>query len=259
MSSLEFAFQSSVEETAIGCLRDLNILLSRSQFAYDPGALGATHGVFSPPLNLEILPRMGVVRIEHGDTSTMGRVYEFTAARNHRDSPIALDLTIDKVVQHVHDKDGVPSVVVVHVRCNCGVEIVDVDLFRWALSMNSSHEPSWHAGPRRHDFKMISNRPQPPRRHKIGRKGRRCDSWRRNGRLSLGIRTAEEKHLDPSIRSQERARLDSPRHNLPAQWPGSAGQDRSSGQRSADGLGRENTRGARLEPTGPVRSRLRTA
>jgi len=63
---------------------------------------------------------MGVVRIEHGDTSTTGRVYEFTAARNHWDSPIALDLTIDKVVQHVHDKDGVPSVVVVHVRCDCG-------------------------------------------------------------------------------------------------------------------------------------------
>src|SRR6266536_979284 len=161
MSSLEFAFQSSVEETAIGCLGNLNILLSRTQFAYNTGALGATHGVFSPPLNLEILPRMGVVRIEHGDTSTTGRVYEFTAARNHRHSP--------------------------------------------------------------------------------------------------GIRTAEEKHLDPSVRSQERARLDSSRHNLPAQWPGSAGQDRSSRQCSADGLGRENTRSARLEPTGPVRSRLRTA
>src|SRR5438034_11039320 len=120
MSSLEFAFQSSVEETAIGCLGNLNILLSRSQFAYDPGALGATHGVFSPPLNLEILPRMGVVRIEHGDTSTTGRVYEFTAARTHRYRPIALDLTIDKVVQHVPYKDGVPSVLVVRARSDCG-------------------------------------------------------------------------------------------------------------------------------------------
>src|SRR5437867_11552381 len=121
MSSLEFAFQSSVEETAIGCLRDLNILLSRSQFAYDPGALGATHGVFSPPLNLEILPRMGVVRVEHGDSGTTGRVYEFAATRNHRDGSIALDLTIDKVVQHVHDRDAVPSVIVVHVRRCCSV------------------------------------------------------------------------------------------------------------------------------------------
>src|SRR5437867_11893976 len=120
MSSLEFAFQSSVEETAIGCLGNLNILLSRSQFAYDPGALGGTHGVFSPPLNLEILHRMGVVRIEHGHTSTTGRVYEFTPARNHGDRPSALDLPIDKVVQHVHDKAGVPSVLVGHVRCDCG-------------------------------------------------------------------------------------------------------------------------------------------
>src|SRR5439155_15432086 len=118
MSSLEFAFQSSVEETAIGCLGNLNILLSRSQFAYDPGALGATHGVFSPPLNLEILPRMGVVRIEHGHTSTTGRVYEFTAARNHRDRLIALDLTIEKVVQHVNDKDGLRWFLVVHVSAD---------------------------------------------------------------------------------------------------------------------------------------------
>jgi len=121
MSSFEFAFQSSVEETAIGRLGNLNILLSRSQFAYDLGTFGATHGVFSPPLNLEILPRMGVVRVEHGDSGTTGRVYEFAATRNHRDGPIALDLTIDKVVQHVHDKDGVPSVIVVHVRCDCSL------------------------------------------------------------------------------------------------------------------------------------------
>src|SRR5437870_13207605 len=97
MSSLEFAFQSSVEETAIGCLGNLNILLSWSQFAYNPGTLGATHGVFSPPLNLEILPRMGVVRLEHWDTSTTRRVYEFTDAWNHCDSSIAFDRTIDKV------------------------------------------------------------------------------------------------------------------------------------------------------------------
>src|SRR5437016_5537489 len=119
MSSLEFAFQSSVEETAVGCLGNLNILLSRSQFAYDPGTLGATHSVLSPPLNLEILLRMGVVRVEHWHTSSMGRVYEFDATRNHRDRPVALDLTIYKVVQHVHDKDGVPSVIVIHVRCDC--------------------------------------------------------------------------------------------------------------------------------------------
>jgi len=118
VSSLEFAFQSGVEETAVGCLGNLNIFLSWFQFAYDPATLGATHGVFSPPLNLEILPRMGVVRIDHRDTCTTGRVYEFAATRNHRDGPIALDLTIHEVVQHVHDKDGVPSVVVVHMRCN---------------------------------------------------------------------------------------------------------------------------------------------
>src|SRR2546427_7599548 len=99
MSSLEFAFQSSVEETAIGCLGNLNILLSRSQFAYDPGALGATHGVFSPPLNLEILPRMGAVRKNQGDTSPTGRAYEFPAARNNGDTPIPFNFTIEKIVK----------------------------------------------------------------------------------------------------------------------------------------------------------------
>jgi hypothetical protein len=59
---------------------------------------------------------MRVVGIEHRDTGTTSRVYEFAATRNHRDGPIALDLTIHEVVQHVHDKDGVPSVIVVHMR-----------------------------------------------------------------------------------------------------------------------------------------------
>src|SRR6266705_2296473 len=109
MSSLEFTFQSSVEETAVGCLGNLNILLTRSQFAYDTRTLRATHSVFSPPLNLEILPRMGVVRIEHRASCTTSRVYELAATRNHRDRPITLDLAIHKVVEHVHDKDGVAS------------------------------------------------------------------------------------------------------------------------------------------------------
>jgi len=119
VSSLEFAFQSGVEETAVGCLGNLNIFLPRSQLADDPGTLGATHSVLSPPFNLEILPRMGVVRIEHRDACTTSRVYQFAATRNHRDRPVALDLTVYKVVQHVNDKDGVPSVIVIHVRCDC--------------------------------------------------------------------------------------------------------------------------------------------
>jgi hypothetical protein len=32
-------------------------------------------------------------------------------------------------------------------RCDCSFQIVDVDLFRWALSVNSSQEPSQHADP----------------------------------------------------------------------------------------------------------------
>src|SRR5439155_12693819 len=119
MRSLEFASQSSVEETAVGCLGNLNIFLPWSQFAYDPGTLGAAHGVFSPPFNLEILLCMGVVRIEHRDACATSRVYEFDATRNHRDRPVALDLTIYKVVQHGNDKDGVPAVIVIHVRCDC--------------------------------------------------------------------------------------------------------------------------------------------
>src|SRR5881392_1150876 len=90
---------------------------------------------------------MGVVRIEHRDACATSRVYEFDATRNHRDRPVALDLTIYKVVQHVNDKDSVPSVIVIHVRCDCSFWIVDVDLFRRALSTNSSQEPSQHADP----------------------------------------------------------------------------------------------------------------
>ena len=145
VSSLELSLQSRIEEAAVGCLRNLNILLTRSQFAYDLGALGSAHGVFPPSLNLEILPRMGVVGIEHRYTCTMSRIDELCATRNHGNGPIALDLAIHEVVQHVDNKDDVPSVIVIHVGCDCGLEIVDVDLFRWALSMNSSQEPFWHA------------------------------------------------------------------------------------------------------------------
>src|SRR5438552_16370524 len=90
---------------------------------------------------------MGVVRIEHRDACATSRVYEFTATRNHRNRPVALDLTIYKVVEHVNDKDGVPSVIVIHVRYDCSFYTVDVDLFRRALSMNSPQEPSWHPNP----------------------------------------------------------------------------------------------------------------
>jgi hypothetical protein len=58
---------------------------------------------------------MGVVGIEHRDSRVASRIYELSAARNHGNGPIALDLAIHEVVQHVHDKDGVPSVIVVHV------------------------------------------------------------------------------------------------------------------------------------------------
>jgi hypothetical protein len=91
---------------------------------------------------------MGVVRIEHWDRGTTRRVYELAAARNHRDGSIALYLTIHEVVQHIDDKDGVPSVIVVHVRSNGSVEIVEIDLLRGALSMNSSQEPSGEPIPR---------------------------------------------------------------------------------------------------------------
>src|SRR3989442_679544 len=107
MSSLEFTFQSSVEETAIGCLGNLNILLSWSQFAYNLGTLAATHGVFSPPFNLEILPRMGVVRIEHRDTRTPSRAYEFAAARNHRDGSTARGIPFEANGLEALEKIGV--------------------------------------------------------------------------------------------------------------------------------------------------------
>src|SRR6267143_967524 len=119
VSSLELSLKSRVEEATVGCLRNLNILLSRSQFAYDLGTLGSTHGVFPPPLYLEILSCMGVVGIEHGDTGTPSRICEFSATRNHGNGPIALDLAIHEVVQHVDNKDGVPSVIIVHMGCDC--------------------------------------------------------------------------------------------------------------------------------------------
>jgi hypothetical protein len=120
VSSLEFSLQSRIEEAAVGRFRNLDIFFPRSQFAYDLGTLGSTHGVFPPPLNLEILSCMGVVRIEHRDTGTPSRIYELSATRNHGNGPIALDLAIDEVVKHVHDKDGVPSLIVVDVGCDCG-------------------------------------------------------------------------------------------------------------------------------------------
>ena len=120
MSSLEFAFQSRIEEAAVGCFGNLNIFLSRPQLAYDSGTSGAPHSVCTPPFNLEILLRMGIVGIEHGDGSTTSRVYEFAAAWNHRDSHIAFDLAINEVAQHVHDKYSVPSVIVVNMGKDCG-------------------------------------------------------------------------------------------------------------------------------------------
>src|SRR5467141_680049 len=119
VSSLEFSLQSGIEEAAVGRFRNLNILLPRSQFTYDLGTLGSTHSVFPPPLNLEVLSRVGVVGIEHRDTGTPSRFYELSATRNHRNCPVALDLAIHEVVQHVYDEDGVSSIIVVDVGCDC--------------------------------------------------------------------------------------------------------------------------------------------
>jgi len=49
----------------------------------------------------------------------VSRFYELSASRNHGNGPVALDLAIHEVVQHVYDKNGVPSVIVVHMRCDC--------------------------------------------------------------------------------------------------------------------------------------------
>ena len=115
VSSLEFSFQSGIEEAAVGCLGNLNILLPRPQLANDLCTLAATHRVFSPSLNLEILLCMGVVRVDHRDRGAPGRIDELAATRNHRNGPIAFDLAIHKVVQHVYDKDSVPTVIIVNV------------------------------------------------------------------------------------------------------------------------------------------------
>jgi hypothetical protein len=62
---------------------------------------------------------MGVVGIEHRESRATSGIYELSATRNHGNRPIALDLAIHEVVQHVHDEDRVPSVIVIDVGCDC--------------------------------------------------------------------------------------------------------------------------------------------
>src|SRR6266567_4804050 len=113
MSPLEFAFQPCVEEATVGCLGNLCIFLTRSKITYHPCTLAAAHSMFSPSFDLEIPTSVGIVGVEDRDASTTCRVYQISSARNHRHGPVALDLTIYEVVQHVDNEHCVSSILVI--------------------------------------------------------------------------------------------------------------------------------------------------
>src|SRR5213593_4736724 len=142
MASLEFTFEPGVEEAAVGCLGNLHVSLAWSEFAYHSRASTTAHGMLAPAFDLEILPGVRVVSVEHRNTAAPGRVDQVAGARDHRDSPVAFDLAIHEVVQHIDDEDSVPAILVVDMRRNRCSRIVEVYLFNWAFAVNPSQESS---------------------------------------------------------------------------------------------------------------------
>src|SRR5438876_12202653 len=98
--------------------------------------------MLAPAFDLEILPRVRIVSVEHWNTAAPGRVDHVEAARNDRDSPVAFDLAIHVVVQHIDDEDGVSPILVVDMRSNRCSRIVEVYLFNSTFAENPSQESS---------------------------------------------------------------------------------------------------------------------
>src|SRR5712692_5984308 len=115
MGLLQFLFQSCVVEAAVRPFWYLEFFFAGPQLPNYLGAAGPPHCMFSPPVHLKILPNMRIVDVENGYAGASGRVDKLPCPGNHGNSPVALDLPVDKIVEHVNNQYRVATVFVVDV------------------------------------------------------------------------------------------------------------------------------------------------
>src|SRR6058998_1476024 len=115
MCPLQFLIQTRPVEAAVGLLGNLRVSLTRSQFSDHSGTTRSTHRMLSPSVHLKVFPNMRIVNVEHMYPRLVRSIEQLCRPRNHGHGTIAFDLPVYEVVEHIHNQEGVPAVIVVNV------------------------------------------------------------------------------------------------------------------------------------------------